>query len=202
MVWIIQKTSRKASWDKLWFGDGLQKEISQCPCLQTSIPRSFCAFTQMKGGGWSCSLGVPWVWVIPHKSFKPVEEERSHLISKPRGQSWEWVFIPPSSSQSWMCDLKPVSSWKHVTGDQKRNISSPQNKLVCVLLSVENVFFLLNSEIKATRLFPFAKSISSLSQPKGTTWYFQVSIKDAFPSAGAGSNNGPYGTPVCAKIEE
>lgn len=74
-----------------------------------------------------------------------------------------------------------------------------ENKLVCVLLSVENAFFLLNSEIKMTWLLPFAKSIFSLSQPKGTTWYFQVSIKDAFPSAGAESNNRPYGTPVYAK---
>lgn len=74
-----------------------------------------------------------------------------------------------------------------------------ENKLLWILLSAENVFFLLNSEIKMAWLFLFAKSIFSLSQPKGTTWYFQVSIRDAFPSAGVGSNNRPYGTLVFAR---
>lgn len=74
-----------------------------------------------------------------------------------------------------------------------------KKKTFMSIAQCRKVFFLLNSGIKMTCLFPFAKSIFSLSQPKGTTWYFQVSIKHAFPSAGAGSNNRPYGTLVHAK---
>lgn len=76
MMWIVQRTSRKVSGDTSWFWRCVTKRntsVSMFPCFYPQvILYSLFAFpsSQMKGGGWSCSLGVPWVWVMPHKSFK------------------------------------------------------------------------------------------------------------------------------------
>lgn len=73
MVRIILRTSRKVSRDTVWFWRWVTKRnIPVCMSPNIYPPvilYGLVAFpsSQVRGGGRSFSLGVPWGWVIPHE---------------------------------------------------------------------------------------------------------------------------------------